>query len=262
LSVASAKPVAREISKFTLPIAANISKAGFNTILEADRARAAYFQLHSGPGTNHVVPAVDATSFYTASVGIGSPPTQYTLVVETGSSLTWIGNAKPYSPTSSSHYTGSSVSATYGSGSLSGKEYTDTVVLSQDLVIKHQSITVASKPKEFVQAFDGLLGLGPVDLTRGTLKNSPALVPTVIDNLFSQGTISRKSLGVSFEPLTSLGEKSGELAFGGIDASKTTGPVNPSLTAMPRQLFWLLLQVLWIPGLHLFSSLQMPIKPT
>jgi Eukaryotic aspartyl protease len=54
---------------------------------------------------------------YTASVGVGSPATDYTLIIDTGSSNTWVGANKPYTPTGTSKNTGKAVvsfSSTYG----------------------------------------------------------------------------------------------------------------------------------------------------
>lgn len=46
---------------------------------------------------------------YTTSVGVGSPPTQYTLLIDTGSSNTWVGAGKAYVKTSTSKSTGQKV---------------------------------------------------------------------------------------------------------------------------------------------------------
>lgn len=56
-------------------------------------------------GANISVPAVT----YTASVGVGSPVTDYTLLIDTGSSNTWVGADKKYNRTSTSKSTGKSV---------------------------------------------------------------------------------------------------------------------------------------------------------
>lgn len=62
--------------------------------------------------------------------------------------------------------------------------------------------------------------IGPVDLTSGTLSSSQP-VPTVTDNLFSQGTISTEAIGIFYEPTTSSNAvMNGELTFGGVDESK------------------------------------------
>ncbi len=59
----------------------------------------------------------DAGVTYTASVGVGKPPTQYTLLIDTGSSNTWVGADQSYVKTSTSKSTGESiVSPHIGSG--------------------------------------------------------------------------------------------------------------------------------------------------
>ena len=95
---------------------------------------------------------------------------------------------------------------------------TDTVTISPELVIQKQSIGVASTAQGF-NGVDGILGIGPVDLTEGTVSDGKP-VPTVTDNLFAQGTISSNSIGIFYEPTTSDNAVNGELTFGGVDASK------------------------------------------
>ncbi|KAJ7509621.1 aspartic peptidase A1 [Mycena galericulata] len=88
----------------------------------------------------------------------------------------------------------------YGSGSSSGTEYTDTVTLAPGLVITQQSIGVASTSSGFTG----------VD---GTLSDASATIPTITDNLFSQGTINSDLIGISFEPATSDNDGNGSIAF-------------------------------------------------
>jgi hypothetical protein len=109
-----------------------------------------------------------------------------TLLIDTGSSNTWVGASKAYVRTSTSTSTGHSISVTYGSGSFSGTEFTDQVTIASGLVIPKQSIGVASRSSGF-SGVDGILGIGPVDLTEGTVASTNT-VPTVTDNLFSQAS--------------------------------------------------------------------------
>ncbi|TFY71569.1 hypothetical protein EVG20_g1455 [Dentipellis fragilis] len=195
----------------------------------------------SGGDAGDSIDVTDAAVTYTASVGVGSPATQYTLLIDTGSSNTWVGAGQKYTRTSTSKSTGQKVNVSYGSGSFSGTEYTDQVTLSSELVIQNQSIGVASTAQGFDDV-DGILGIGPVDLTEGTVgSNQP--VPTVTDNLFSQGTIGTESIGISYVPTTdSSGNASvnGELDFGSVDTSKITGDVNyvPITSTSPASQYW------------------------
>jgi hypothetical protein len=78
---------------------------------------------------------------------------------------------------------------------------------------------------------DILVRIGPTDLTAGMVvilfakikqflipapgtTSGGGTIPTVTDNLFSQGSISAHEIGISFEPTTSLQEQNGELTWG------------------------------------------------
>ncbi|EPQ54402.1 acid protease [Gloeophyllum trabeum ATCC 11539] len=192
----------------------------------------------SSGGNDSSIDVTDAGVTYTASVGVGSPATQYTLLIDTGSSNTWVGAGEKYVKTSTSHSTGKSVNVSYGSGSFSGTEYTDTVTLAEGLVIQNQSIGVASTAQGFSDV-DGILGIGPVDLTSTTVSGESS-VPTVTDNLYAQGTIATESIGISYEPTTEANAANGELTFGGVDSSKYTGEITyvPITSTSPASQYW------------------------
>jgi pepsin A len=123
---------------------------------------------------------------------------------------------------------------------VSGEEYSDTVTLNSELVIESQSIGVAGSVSNggLGDGLDGILGLGPVDLTEGTVSNTNEVL-TVMDNLYAQKTISSEVLGVFFSP-TSSDDSSGELTFGGYDASKITGDISyaPITLTYPANTYW------------------------
>jgi pepsin A len=125
----------------------------------------------------------------------------------------------------------------YGSGSFSGEEYTDRVTLSTGLVIASQSIGVARSAQGF-EDVDGILGIGPTDLTEGTISDFET-APTVTDNLHSQGTIGTEALGIYFVP-SAVSDSTGELTFGGHDSSKITSSVTyvPLTTTYPASSYW------------------------
>ena len=73
------------------------------------------------------------------------------------------------------------------------------------LVVTEQSIGSVSRAIG-VDHLDihGILGLGPVDLTKGTLHpKTNALVPTVMNNLKSQERITKEVFSVYIPPMTS-----------------------------------------------------------
>ncbi|TDL14467.1 acid protease [Rickenella mellea] len=153
-------------SGITLPFAVKLKLNG-SSIADIDRSRAAALKRRIGKGDSSF-PVTNAGVIYVASVGVGNPATQYNLLIDTGSSNTWIGAGKAYQKTSTTREAGNAVSVTYGSGSFSGEEFTDTVTLSSSLVIAGQSIGVASTSTGF-DGVDGILGIGPTDLTHNSL---------------------------------------------------------------------------------------------
>ncbi|KAF8267324.1 family A1 protease [Lactarius quietus] len=221
---------------------AGVQPHGPNAHKSTELRRRVTHHSHSSPSrgaSGDTIDVTDAAVTYTASVGVGSPATDYTLLIDTGSSNTWVGADKQYVKTGTSKDTGKSVSVSYGSGSFSGTEYTDEVTLSPSLVVKTQSIGVASTSQGFT-GVDGILGIGPVDLTEGTIGGSTP-VPTITDNLFKQGTISTESIGIFYQPTTSASAiANGELTFGGIDSSKITSNVNyvPITSTSPASYYW------------------------
>jgi len=247
VAVATATPVVVNKSRITLPISRRFNFTGTTTILQRDQTRAAALRAKYEPSTDKRAvissPADNVAVVYIASVGVGSPATQYDLLIDTGSSNTWIGAGRSYVRTSTSSSTGSSVSVTYGSGSFSGTEFIDQVTIAPGLVIPRQSIGVASTSTGF-DGFDGILGIGPVALTEGTLSGGGAttttVIPTLTDNLFAQGTLTSNLVSVSFNPTTSVEIVNGELTWGGTDSSKFTGSIGfvPKTTVQPASFFW------------------------
>ncbi|KAH7909812.1 acid protease [Hygrophoropsis aurantiaca] len=192
----------------------------------------------SSTGAGSSIDVTDTGVTYIMSVGVGSPATQYNLLIDTGSSNTWVGANTPYNPTSTSQDTGNTINVSYGSGTMTGEEYTDLVTLNPSLTIQNQSIGVASSAQGFTDV-DGIIGVGPVDLTQNTVSNTTE-VPTVTDNLYSQGTITSDSLGISYEPSSATGVANGELTFGGVDNTKYTGEISfvPITTTSPASNYW------------------------
>lgn len=69
--------------------------------------------------------------------------------------------------------------------------------------------------------------IGPEILTEGTLTNEPSTeIPTVTQNLYTQGKISEEVVGVFFAPTTTDVSTNGELTFGGVDSTKYTGTLT------------------------------------
>jgi hypothetical protein len=74
------------------------------------------------------------------------------------------------------------------------------VTLAADFVITEQSISDALQYADF-GGVEGIIGVGPVDLTKGTLSpDTHASIPTIINNAWK--LIKKQIFGVSFAPVT------------------------------------------------------------
>ncbi|KAF8236774.1 aspartic peptidase A1 [Tricholoma matsutake] len=247
-SVVSTNAVVIHDSPVRLPLTRRLNVTSLGNLVLHDQARAKALRARAGASagvsfSTAIVgnePVDNQAVTYVAAIGVGTPPTTYQLIVDTGSSNTWVGASQAYARTSSSVATNQAVSVTYGSGSFSGNEFLDTVTITSQLVIHSQSIGVATTSTGF-SGVDGIIGIGPVDLTYGTLTNQPnTAIPTVTDNLFSQNIISANEIGISFEPTTQPQVLNGELTWGGTDSSKYTGAISytPVTSTYPASYYW------------------------
>ncbi|KAF7370123.1 Acid protease [Mycena sanguinolenta] len=176
-------------------------------------------------------PATNEDDTYVVVTKIGAQ--NFELIVSTGSGNTWVGSG-------ATRYVGGTTSSLKQANiSSSGTQFTDTAVIA-GLSISQQSFGNASRSSGF-EGVDGVIGLGPVVLTEDTVSGL-ATVPTVLDNLFLQGTIPTEVLGVSFAPESGadFNDINGELTFGGTDSTKFVGEITfvGKTTTSPYSDFW------------------------
>ncbi|KUJ09240.1 acid protease [Mollisia scopiformis] len=183
---------------------------------------------------------------YLISFGIGTPPQNITLALDTGSSDTWVNptcitgqrsdlcaGIAQYVPasSSSSKNLGNSMSLAYGIGRAQGTFYTDDVHLG-GADIKAQQFGVASD----TQSLDtGLLGIGfGVNFTTA--------YPNIIDQMAAQNITNSRAFSLN---LAGVDSSSGAVVFGGIDTKKFYGklgkqaivPYKQSPDGFPR--YWI-----------------------
>ncbi|TVY51688.1 Polyporopepsin [Lachnellula cervina] len=230
----SASPVERQAKRAVLSLnhVSNITPGNVTSIKNiVNKGQARVNKIN---GVQAVGPAPDV-----GSGSVTNEDVSYVAPVSIGASNTWCGAQSSCEKTSTGKSTGDSVSVSYGSGSFSGTEYTDTVSFG-GLSVSSQSIGAASTSSGFTSV-DGIIGFGPVDLTEGTVSNTDT-VPTFLDNLYKAGSIDTNVLGVYFSPESGSDsdDANGELTLGGTDSSKYTGSLtyHSKLTSGDASEYW------------------------
>ncbi|KAG2351848.1 aspartic peptidase domain-containing protein [Suillus spraguei] len=208
-------PVEVPNSRITLPMTRRLKFSNSTNLVQHDEARVAVLRDYSTHGRRYHINLQNSDSIYVVSVGIGNPSTNYHLIVDTSSAVTWVGASTPYMRTSSSFNTGEPIRKGYGPDAFFGTLWTDAVTLLDDFTATRMPIGVLSNPRGFVH--DGILGIGPVGATHGTLPNHPRdALPTITECLYTQHVI-QPLIGIFFRPTALDGNDDGQLSFGQLD---------------------------------------------
>jgi saccharopepsin len=172
---------------------------------------------------------------YYGSIAIGSPPQEFKVIFDTGSSNLWVPSGSNWQPLNfhnkyhsdkSSTYTknGTKFSIQYGSGALSGFVSEDTVTIGGVAVANTLFAEATSEPGLAfkIGKFDGIMGMAFESISVDGMK--PAWYSAVGDaGLF----------GVYLGGTSGVG---GELTLGGTDQSHYTGEI--SYFPVSRAKYW------------------------
>ncbi|XP_040841210.1 cathepsin E isoform X2 [Ochotona curzoniae] len=179
---------------------------------------------------------------YFGTISIGSPPQNFTVIFDTGSSNLWVPSVYCTSPACQTHpqfrpsqsntysEVGTPFSIAYGTGSLTGIIGSDQVSVEGLTVVGQQFGESVKEPGQtFVNAeFDGILGLGYPSLAVGG-------VTPVFDNMMAQNLVSLPMFSVYMSSNPEGGSGS-ELTFGGYDSSHFSGSLN--WVPVTKQGYW------------------------
>ncbi|KAJ6508368.1 acid protease [Mycena sanguinolenta] len=239
-----------------VPFKTNVNVANAQQMKERDCARVKHHRAGHQPQPQHgkqpqtqpqpcgtsgsatCIPVMNNSVTYLASVGFGKPATSCELLIDTGSSNTWVMRSSR-KDTPACTDTRKKFSITYGKGQTEGTMCTDQVTLCPSLVIEEQMVGLADQASDMAGTA-GILGIGPVDLTVGSTADK-AEIATVTDNCVKQGLMEVEAIGISYRPTTADGNgMTGYLCFGGADAKMYTGDLNyvPVTKTQPACLYW------------------------
>lgn len=147
-------------------------------------------------------------SFYYAKVWVGTPPSVFNLIIDTGSSDMILPgeactscNHKTLGPLSSSTFVGSAVpwNITYNNGQASGTLATDTVTVADLTLVNHNFGVILASASGFNLtsfAYDGVLGTGPSFASQ----EQAATVPQAIFSRRLASGVTGYRLGRSQDP--------------------------------------------------------------
>jgi hypothetical protein len=190
--------------------------------------------LYEGKDESEIIKDYSNAQYY-GVVKIGTPPQEFQVIYDTGSSNLWVpevgcvhcgykfihGGKNKYDASLSETFVedGSEFSIQYGSGAVSGTYEKDTVTLAEDIDVENQMFATIHDAAGMgigyaFGYFDGILGLGFDSISVGGVK-------TVFHNAMEQGKLEKPVFAFY------LGDNAdGELTFGGYDATKFEGELT------------------------------------
>ncbi|KAF2967811.1 hypothetical protein GQX73_g5755 [Xylaria multiplex] len=178
---------------------------------------------------------------YFSEISIGTPPQDFKVILDTGSSNLWVPSQScgsiacflhsKYDSSSSSTYqkNGSDFEIRYGSGSLSGFVSKDDVTIG-DLKIKGQDFAEATSEPGLAFAFgrfDGILGLGFDRISVNGIV--PPFYQLVNQKLIDEPVFA-------FYLSSESGSDDSEVVFGGVDKDHYTGKITE--IPLRRKAYW------------------------
>uniref|UniRef100_A0A8D1URZ3 Peptidase A1 domain-containing protein n=1 Tax=Sus scrofa TaxID=9823 RepID=A0A8D1URZ3_PIG len=190
-------------------------------------------EVASEPLTNYL------DTQYFGKIYIGTPPQEFTVVFDTGSSDLWVPsvycksdacqNHHRFNPSKSSTFQNldKPLSIQYGTGSIQGFLGYDTVMVA-GIVDAHQTVGLSTQEPSDIftySEFDGILGLGYPELA------SEYTVP-VFDNMMHRHLVAQDLFAVYM----SRNDEGSMLTLGAIDPSYYTGSLH--WVPVTMQLYW------------------------
>ncbi|QRV75503.1 aspartyl protease [Ceratobasidium sp. AG-Ba] len=185
---------------------------------------------------------------YLATIQLGTPPRDFSLLMDSGSADMWVGGEACKSQqgggcgnhtflgtqsSSSFKSLGKTFQVTYGTGQVAGDIITDDVVIAGLKLPTHTFGVATVESVEFSSndvPFDGLVGLA-----QSTLSNQKTLTPP--ESLAKAGLIQSAITSYKISRLAD-GKNDGEITFGGIDETKIDPATVTTITNVNKNGFW------------------------
>jgi len=185
---------------------------------------------------------------YLATIQMGTPPQDYSILMDSGSADLWVGAENCQSlggggcgnhvflgPKSSSSFvdTNAPFNVSYGTGSVGGDIIKDNIVVAGLSLPAHTFGVATVESVDFSSdavPFDGLMGLA-----QSTLSQQQTSTP--VESLATNGLITEAITSYKISRLAD-GKNDGEITFGGLDASKFDPKTLTTLANVSPTGFW------------------------
>uniref|UniRef100_A0A8C5LPT2 Peptidase A1 domain-containing protein n=1 Tax=Leptobrachium leishanense TaxID=445787 RepID=A0A8C5LPT2_9ANUR len=176
-------------------------------------------------------------TYYYGEISIGTPPQNFLVLFDTGSSNLWVpstscqsqacGNHDLFNPSQSSTYTtnGQQFSMSYGSGSVTGVFGYDSVSV-QGLTLTNQEfgLTYTETGSSFYYSkFDGIFGMAYPAMSAGG-------ATTAMQGMLQQNLLNNPIFSVY------MSSQSGEVIFGGVDNNLYSGQIQ--WAPVTQEVYW------------------------
>lgn len=176
-------------------------------------------------------------TYYFGEISIGTPPQNFLVLFDTGSSNLWVAstycqsqactNHNLFNPSQSSTYSTNNQQFTmsYGSGSVNGIFGYDTVSV-QGLTLTNQEfgLTTSETGSSFYYSkFDGIFGMAYPAMSAGG-------ATTAMQGMLQQNLLTNPIFSVY------MGSQSGQIIFGGVDTSLYSGQIV--WAPVTQELYW------------------------
>ncbi len=201
------------------------------------------FTIQPEKNKGHPVPITNfLNAQYFSDISIGTPPQEFKVILDTGSSNLWVPSQEcgsiacylhsKYDHSASSTYkkNGSDFQITYGSGSLEGYVSQDTFRIG-DLEVKHQDFAEATSEPGLAFAFgrfDGIMGLAYDTIS------VDGIVPPFY-NMINDGLIDEPVFAFYLSDSNDEGAES-EAIFGGVNKDHYSGDMVK--IPLRRKAYW------------------------
>jgi hypothetical protein len=185
---------------------------------------------------------------YLATMQIGNPPRNFSILMDSGSADFWVGSENCTStsgggcgdhvflgPQSSTSFvdSGAPFAVKYGTGNVSGTIVQDDIIFSGLSLSGHSFGVATVESPEFSSTkipFDGLMGLA-----QSTLSEQRTLTP--VESLAKAGSISDPVVSYKLGSVRE-GNNDGEITFGGLDSSKFDPKTLVTFSNINQKGFW------------------------